>query len=375
MSVTSIPEQVKFRLWRMAAGRCQYRGCNVPLYQDALTQREFNIAYIAHIVADSPEGPRGDHELSPKLKSDIGNLMLLCDTHHRLIDRADISGHPVPLLLEMKQAHERRIEFLTSLQEECRSHIVLYGANIGQYHAQLNYQMAAEALSKSGFYPYSNQPIELGLKNSAAKDSDPDFWKFEKANLETQFKDCIKSRLANSHLGHMSIFALAPMPLLMALGRLLSDIPAAEVYQLHREPQDWSWQDEPSNFDYFIHRPDAREKIVSLNLSLSASIEDSRIAKVLPGARSAWTLTVADPNNDFLKGRGQLKRFRETFRKLLGEIHSMHGDDAIIHLFPAVPVSIAVELGRVWMPKSDLPIKVYDQNRAIGGFVYALDIG
>lgn len=375
MSFSSIPDQVKFRLWRKAAGRCQYRGCNDPLYEDPLTHKEFNTAYIAHIIADSPDGPRGNPDLSPKLKADITNLMLLCDKHHRLIDKADVTGHPVSLLMEMKASHEKRIEHLSSFKDEIRSHMVLYGANIGQHNALLGYDQAAQAMLKLGNYPFDNRPIELGLKNSAAQDNGPDFWRFEKAHLEAQFRDQVKPRLANSEIRHLSVFGLAPMPLLMVLGRLLSDIPSAEVYQRHREPPDWLWQEDPKDFDFSIHRPDSREKVVSLNLSLSAAIDDARIAKVLPGPRSAWTMTITGPNNDFLKGRGQLRMFREALRKLLVEIHAAHGDEAVIHLFPAVPVSIAVEVGRVRMPKADLPIRVYDQNRDMGGFIHALDLG
>ena len=134
MSVSYIPEKVKIRLWGKAAGRCQYDGCNKPLWLDSLTKAEFNTAYIAHIIADKPGSPRGDLELSDKLKNDISNLMLMCDEHHRLIDREDVKGHPVDRLREMKHKHEGRIELLTSLMENKRSYILLYGANVGQHH-------------------------------------------------------------------------------------------------------------------------------------------------------------------------------------------------------------------------------------------------
>jgi hypothetical protein len=75
-----------------------------------LTQAEFNSAYIAHIIADKPTGPRGDAILSEQLKSDLSNLMLLCNVHHRLIDIADVDGHPADLLRAMKERHEQRIE-------------------------------------------------------------------------------------------------------------------------------------------------------------------------------------------------------------------------------------------------------------------------
>jgi hypothetical protein len=75
MSVSYIPETVKIRLWGKAGGRCQYDGCNEALWTDSLTQAEFNSAYIAHIIADKPTGPRGDPTLSEQLKADISNLI------------------------------------------------------------------------------------------------------------------------------------------------------------------------------------------------------------------------------------------------------------------------------------------------------------
>ena len=103
MSVTNISSANKYILWGKSGGRCQYRGCNKPLFIDTLTKSEFNQAYVAHIVADVPGGPRGDSERSDLLKDEISNLMLLCDEHHRLIDKKDVEGHPESLLLQMKK--------------------------------------------------------------------------------------------------------------------------------------------------------------------------------------------------------------------------------------------------------------------------------
>jgi hypothetical protein len=54
--------------------------------------------------------------------------------------------------------------------------------------------------------------------------------------------------------------------------------------------------------------------------------------------------------------------FRRVMRSLYDEIKAAYGQDALIHVFPAIPVSVAVELGRVRMPKADLPLLVYDQR-------------
>lgn len=104
MSVSYIPEKTKILLWGKSAGRCQYRGCNTSLYRDDLTQAEFNQCYIAHIVADSPNGPRGHVTRSKELKQSLSNLMLLCDTHHRLIDKVEVENHPEDVLLLMKKS-------------------------------------------------------------------------------------------------------------------------------------------------------------------------------------------------------------------------------------------------------------------------------
>ncbi len=373
MSVSYIPEKTKIMLWGKAAGRCEYEGCNKLLWLDSLTKAEFNTAYIAHIIADQPNGPRGNVELSEKLQRDISNLMLMCDEHHRLIDREDVEGHPVEWLREMKRKHENRIEMLTSIDEDKQSHILLYGANVGRQNAPLNYEKASIAIFPER-YPAETHAIELSLKNSLYQDHEGKYWEIEREHLKRQYESNIAPRLASGSVWHFSIFAIAPQPLLMEFGRLLSDIPAADVYQLHREPADWKWQAHPDGFNYRVVEPDTFDGAPALNLSLSATINNSRISQVLSEPHSIWTMTIECPNNDFLKSRLQLQMFRTAFRKLLDQIKAKYGETTVIHLFPAVPVSVAVETGRVWMPKADLSIKVYEQNRSIGGFVPVLDL-
>ena len=126
MSVTSISDKNKYMLWSISGGRCQYRGCNKILHTDILTKRNFNQSYIAHIVADSPGGPRGCSTRSVQLADDISNLMLLCDTHHRLIDRDDVAGNPESLLVEMKTEHENRIANACAIAPDKQSPVVRY---------------------------------------------------------------------------------------------------------------------------------------------------------------------------------------------------------------------------------------------------------
>jgi hypothetical protein len=109
-------------------------------------------------------------------------------------------------------------------------------------------------------------------------------------------------------------------------------------------------------------------------LSLSATVTADRITEVIGQNVSIWTITVPTPNNDFLKSRGQLAKFRSIVRPLLDRIKANHGQTTPLHIFPALSVSAAVELGRVRMPKADTPWKVYDQVNHRGGFVHVFDI-
>lgn len=73
----SIPEKTIVRLWGLAGGRCQYAGCNAPLWRDELTVADMNGAYIAHIYDVHRQTHRYDPVLSPRLATDISNLTSL----------------------------------------------------------------------------------------------------------------------------------------------------------------------------------------------------------------------------------------------------------------------------------------------------------
>ena len=47
----SIPPTVKLELWTKAGGRCEFEGCNKPLWYDGLTFAKINGSNIAHIIS------------------------------------------------------------------------------------------------------------------------------------------------------------------------------------------------------------------------------------------------------------------------------------------------------------------------------------
>lgn len=124
----SVSPKTKIILWSKAAGRCQFENCLEVLNIDKIRKTDNNAAYIAHIYGYAEGSERYDKILSPKLETDISNLMLLCDGCHRRIDEKGIGGknYSASILTEMKRIHEERIELLASIKPNMDSHIVIY---------------------------------------------------------------------------------------------------------------------------------------------------------------------------------------------------------------------------------------------------------
>lgn len=375
MSVTNVSDKNKNLLWAITAGRCEYRGCNTPLYYDILTKKLYNRSYIAHIIADREDGPRGDKNRSTKLQDQIDNLMLLCDAHHRLIDHEGLKDHPEELLLQMKKEHEDRIKQTSSLLTNLTSYVVFYRANIGEHSPPIDFHTACQSLLPS-HYPAISSPIELGVINSPLTDCSTSFWENQDQILVQNFNDHLRLKLRRNEIAHVSLFALAPIPLLIRLGTLLNDLVPVETHQPTREPQGWNLSDEFYDERFIVIPPSGNNSVnVALNISLSATISNERIIRVMGDDCDIYTLTIGNPNNDFLKNKSQLTQFREKMREIYAEINQKYGENTFINIFPAMPVATAIELGRVWMPKANMRLAIYDQNSKLHGFEFALSIG
>jgi hypothetical protein len=92
-------------LWYRSGGRCSYPKCDAELV-DRTT--EAMTGQIAHMVSESPDGPRGG--LTPPGGDFNGyeNLTLLCGIHHPIVD-APQSAISLETLMRWKADHERSV--------------------------------------------------------------------------------------------------------------------------------------------------------------------------------------------------------------------------------------------------------------------------
>jgi hypothetical protein len=177
---------------------------------------------------------------------------------------------------------------------------------------------------------------------------------------------------------HLSIFALAPIPLLAKFGEMLGETIPTDVFQFHRETKSWKWR-EPADEEFLFSTtkvdgyPESGKHVV-VNLSLSGTIHEEEIVAALPEGLqpSLYTITHAKPDLDFLRSKEQLELFQREWRSLLVQLRQCHGPDCVVHLFPAVPSAIAVEIGRSLMPKVGPLVRIYDKRT--DGFRFVLEL-
>jgi hypothetical protein len=110
-------------LWAKSGNRCAFPGCKQALVEDLTTLDGSQVVgEMAHIVGhSSEEGPRSDASY-PRDKIDLPeNLLLLCPTHHTIIDKQP-NTYTVANLLDWKRARESKA------QEWMADKVMLVGA-------------------------------------------------------------------------------------------------------------------------------------------------------------------------------------------------------------------------------------------------------
>lgn len=102
----SIRASVQRLVAQKSGNRCAFPECRrVLTIVDATSGDIVLLGDIAHIVAESPLGPRGEGALTSAERNAEPNLLLLCNRHHQLVDSAP-QTYPVERLKAFKADHE-----------------------------------------------------------------------------------------------------------------------------------------------------------------------------------------------------------------------------------------------------------------------------
>jgi hypothetical protein len=367
---------VTARLWGRAAGRCEFPGCSQDLTRDPLTRRGGNFADRAHIRAIQARGPRGQRSSSAQAANGIENLMLLCQKHHRLIDR-EPAEFPIERLVALKAEHEARVARATNFAISSPSHVLHVRAAIaGTRVGAVTREDIWQVLTAGGFFPASDEPLMVEMADLGHVDGDVRFWESCEASLTRKLEAALGTYGALHRVPHLSVFALAPMPVLMVLGKILGDTRAATIHQFDRFSGSWRWLDplcsEVRPFEYSVSGANGARR-VALTIELSAVI-DPELVKASMGVDEFATVRFSTPQPTYslIRNPRDLSAFHEAIRRCLNEIEARFSSECAVHVFPAMPASTAVQFGRLLLPKSSPNIRIYDHQGGRAGFVPTL---
>ncbi len=90
-------------LWSRSAGRCSV--CREVLTRDLADGDSIILGEMCHIVGKNKGSARYDSVLTDKERKSYSNLILMCPTHHRIIDKSE-GEFTVEKLKQLKEKHE-----------------------------------------------------------------------------------------------------------------------------------------------------------------------------------------------------------------------------------------------------------------------------
>lgn len=341
-------------VWVRSGGRCAI--CNRYLL-DADFGTVVPVGENAHIVGRSTAAgsPRGSDPLPVADRDNPENLVLLCREQHRLIDNPALTQFfTVEELRAIKRNHEARIHHVTGLEEKRYTAILrLIGKVRGDSPSIPRGNAAAatiENASRFPFYPLSlnNDGVEIDLQNFADEGSET-YYAAAKAKISEEVSK-LNEGIQRGSVNHVSVFAFARIPLLIFLGKAIDDTIPTDLYQFMRSTQNWKWISSAPivAFSHGMTRPGSTSDEAILVVNASGTIKENE----LPSELAAFPVFQIQPTGgvipqpDTIQNHSSLKSFEKTFREFLSSIESSHKSIRRLHLFSAVPLSVAVCIGR-----------------------------
>jgi ElaB/YqjD/DUF883 family membrane-anchored ribosome-binding protein len=153
------------RLFAVSGNRCAFPGCTLSLV-DAGSGTV--LGEICHIAARSPEGPRYDPGQTDEDRHDFDNLVLLCPSHHKIVDE-NPDAYTVEKLCEIKEQHEANqisgIELSDEAAQRMATRLEIHGSVSGQVAAGSHIVQVGDTFNMSGDFRGAFLNIKSTLAN------------------------------------------------------------------------------------------------------------------------------------------------------------------------------------------------------------------
>lgn len=357
------------RVWVAAGGRCTF--CKEFLAEDETTGQSVFTGQLAHIVGATTEkgSPRGNSSKTPRERAQPENLMLLCAGEHKVIDTFEHWAlYDKEQLLAFKAQHERDVRELTGLLRKPKSTVIRVSGDIRDQAVDFSKQAVIRALLEDQRFPDfslhdDSQNCEVDLRaQDGEDDSDPIYWNSTALTLKRRLRP-LKNHLKTKEIDHISVFALARIPILVQLGALLDDVTNVTVHNRRRgSGQGWGWYTNgpTENLRFTVSEvPGEGDPVVTFSVSGPVDF-DAFSGDLQRKPRYDIRAEGVKLSPAVLRSPEDLAGLIETWREVLATLEANHRNRPI-SLVLAVCAAAAVEIGRAHMKGVHAPLRVFDR--------------
>lgn len=371
MSVRKQPKTATLvSVWAKSAGRCCM--CGEPQLNSALGEVTVTIGEVAHQVGATAgsKSPRGKADVPLNVRGAEENLMLLCHGCHRKVDSSSgESVYTVDVLRGIKAQHEAMVAAVTDFRTENRTLVISTRSTVRDRPVRASPSEIAYALVESRRAPYVRgnlaYRVEIDLTDSVREEWG---WKRGMKRID-EAMDLVGRDIADGSVDHLSVFALAPIPLLAYFGHKLSDKGTVAIFRRTRRQTDraWCWDghsgDPAPTFDIEVpNQAGGFEELVVL-LGLTAPVRLSRLPLQLAHVPVAQIgPNNMSPNPDILETRESVDAFAASWREFLAQLEDVFPNVRRLHVVAAVPAPAAVALGRFHRSGIDPTLIMYERH-------------
>lgn len=363
-----IKDAVRNALWARTAGRCTI--CNRRLLGDQRTYlHSVLLAELAHNIGAT------DGDGSPRSKQNDGvddteaeeNLLLLCHDCHKIIDNPDhIDFFPPEKLREIKESFERRVEMVTENGGLTRTAALRIGCLIRGSLAMASRREVAETLLAVNYLGLveTQRSGDFACRINGSPGG-RGFWEAAQQSIDDTIAQ-VRQAVESGDVDHISVFAIASVPLLVYLGWHLDDKTPTRLFQKHRDQfVGWSWNDQGNPVDFEIVAPedDASAEDVVLVCALTSEVTHSAFPSAVDGAPVIEVRPIEhSPGPNLLSHEQSLANFADRWRAALAMAESRFPSAKRWHLIASAPVTASIEAGRALVRDIHPPVTVYERT-------------
>jgi hypothetical protein len=294
---------------------------------------------------------------------------MLCRKHHKVADSLP-SEYREQTLSRWKSRHEAAVLSAAQLTRgEIALPLVVRATQIGGHGVDVADADVIKAILEEGLAP-ACPPHHVVLNTHAQPDDNDAYWASQINTVRDGLRLCRTHMARDSISAPLAVFPLAEMPVLMALGHAVGDKVKLNIHQYTRHAGSWTFQSPnraPPVFAFDVPDTISYDGL-ALVVGLTAPIEATRVRAVVGAEIPIVNFTSTVEGSEMAFSAATIEEFRRAFRDCLTSIERSAPRDAPIHLFPALPASLAVAIGCCIMPKVSNPIFVYDAKGFGGPF-------